>query len=421
MDTTSKSSSTYLIIVVLIILWITSTINGYAQESISPLPPKGKWIANRGPFDPRPYDNTLFGSLLFTDNYFKWKNKLWIDNGISFGGYVSGNTQLGSQGGPTHEISESLILFAWEPVRKARSAGRLVVGFAHDQTFGKPTTREFADNQKLIETPNDLDTDPDLTFTTLGLLHWTHEWRTGPNGGWGIRVGQLYAPSYFGPARYLDDDRRYFMARPLAAAGGAQWVGNNDIGLGINALYWKAPFYISAAVMDGKANRKYPDFKSLGDSEFLYLAEIGMEKDIDGANEAALRITFSHLDLKDQSGPGQSLMISGDILFNGVWAVAGRYSKSFKRFTSDHKELVSLGSLWLQPFDRPQDLVGLGVFTGKPSDPNHNWESGIELFYKLQLTNAISLLPDIQYWFRNDENIPDVQTWVFGLRTEIEF
>jgi len=422
MHTTSKSSSPYLIIVVLIILWITSTKIGYTQDSISPLPQKkASWLHKRGPFDPRPYDNTLFGSFLFTDNYFKWKNKLWIDNGISFGGYVSANAQVGSQGGPAHEISESLILFTWEPVRKARSAGRLVVGFAHDRTIGKLTTRKFADNQRLIETPNDLDTDPDPTFTTLGLLLWEHEWRTGPNGGWGIRVGQLYAPSYFGPARYLDDDRRYFMARPLAAAGGAQWVGNNDIGLGVNALYWKTPFYITAAVMDGKANRKYPDFNSLGDAEFLYLAEVGLERDVDGPNEAALRFTFSHLDLKDQSGPGQSLMISGDIQFNGVWAVAGRYSRSFKRFTADHKELVSLGFLWVNPFKRSADLAGLGAFTGKPSDPNFNWESGIEMFYKLQLTNAIGLLPDIQYWFRNDNNSSDVQTWVFGLRSEIEF
>jgi hypothetical protein len=421
MDIAVKKMMTHPIFVVFMMLCITSIKNGYTQDSISSSLPKGKWLNNRGPFDPRPYDNTLFGSLLFTDNYFKWKNKLWIDKGISFGGYVSGNTQLGSQGGPTHQINESLILFTWEPVRKARSAGRLVVGFAHDQTFGKPTTRGFADNQKLVETPNDLDTDPDQTFTTLGLLHWTHEWRTGPTGGWAVRAGQLYAPSYFGPAKYLDDDRRYFMARPLAAAGGAQWVGNNDIGLGINALYWKTPFYISAAVMDGKANRNYPDFKSLGDAEFLYLAEVGFERDADGPNEAALRITYSYLDLKDKSGPGQSLMISGDILFDGAWGIAGRYSRSFKRLTSDHKELVSLGFLWENPLDRPQDLVGLGVFTGKPSDAELNWESGIELFYKLQLTNAIGLLPDIQYWFRNDENISDVQTWIFGLRSEIEF
>jgi hypothetical protein len=88
------------------------------------------------------------------------------------------------------------------------------MGFAHDQTFGRPTTREFANLQRLVETPNDLDTHPDLAFTTLGLLHWEQEHRIGPDAGWGFRLGQTYAPSYFGPARYLDDDRR----------SGGRWV-----------------------------------------------------------------------------------------------------------------------------------------------------------------------------------------------------
>ena len=391
------------------------------SEVPDPSLPVAKWVYKRGPFDIRPYEKTLFSRGLLNRSYFDFKNQLWIDKGISFGGYVSANIQWGSVGGSAHGISETLILGTWELVRKSRSAGRIVFGFAHDHTFGHPTTREFANYQRLVETPNDLDTDPELTFTTLGLLHWTHEWRTGPDGGWGIRVGQLYAPSYFGPARYLDDDRRFFMARPLAAAGGAQWVGYNDIGLGINGVYWKTPFYISLAIMDGKANRKYPDFASLADGEMLYLGEVGFESDPEGPNEAAIRITFSHLDVHDTDGPGQSIMISGDIHFKGSWALAGRWSKSFNRLTADYQDLVSLGMVWVTPFSRSQDLLGFGVFTGNPAESEtYNWESGFELFYKLQLTNAISILPDIQFWFRDDA-IMDVSTWVWGLRSEFEF
>ena len=210
----------------------------HAQTDNKPSLPVAKWLQKRGPFDPRPYDNTLLGTGLLNQGYFDMKNRLWVKNGISFGGYVSANLQWGSEPGPSHGISETLILMSWETVRKSNSSGRLVVGLAHDHTFGRPTTREFADSQLIVETPNDLDTDPELTFTTLGLLHWVHEWRTGPDRGWGVRAGQLYAPSYFGPARYLDDDRRFFMARPLAAAAGAQWVGYNDIGLGVNGVVW---------------------------------------------------------------------------------------------------------------------------------------------------------------------------------------
>ena len=387
--------------------------------------PVAKWLYGRGPLDPRPYENTLLGDGLLTQRYFDFKNRLWVEDGFWFGGYVSANAQWGSEGGPTHGISETLLLMNWEPVSSEISAGRLVMGVAHDQTFGHPTTREFADTQQLVETPNDLDTDPDLSFTTLGLLLWEQEWRTGPDQGWGLRLGQLYAPSYFGPARYLDDDRRFFMARPLAAAAGAQWVGNNDIGLGINGIVWKSPLYASVAIMDGSANRRYPDFSSLADGQFLYLGEVGFERDVDGPNEAALRVTFSHLDVNDgenpEKGAGQSVMVSGDIRFQGRWALAGRWSKSFNRLSADYRELASLGLLRLDPFSRSQDLVGLGLFAGDPSDSTRGWESGVEVFYRLRLTQAISVMPDIQYWWRDDQDGERARTWVWGIRSEFEF
>ena len=413
------------LLIAIALLWAAT---GHGAEIDEPQPktgpPTGKWLADRGPYDPRPYEDTLLGDGLLRPGYFDFKNRLWIKHGFSFGGYFSANVQWGSQGGPLHAISETLLLMTWEPVRAQNTAGRLVVGFAHDQTFGRPTTREFADTQRLVETPNDLDTDPDLTFTTLGLLHWEQEVRVGPDSGWGIRLGQLYAPSYFGPARYLDDDRRYFMARPMAAAAGAQWVGFNDIGLGVNGLAWKGPLYASVAIMDGKANRQYPDFPSLGDGELLYLGEVGFERDVGGPNELALRVTASHLDVRDgenpQQGPGQSLMISADWHYDGRWALAARWSRSFGRLSADYRDLVSLGGLWLAPFGR-SDLAGLGFFSGAPSDSSRGREYGVELFYVLRLTQAVGLMTDVQYWWRDDPGGGGAGTWVWGLRTEFEF
>jgi hypothetical protein len=362
---------------------------------------------------------------LLSPDYFDWKNRLWLEKGVAFGGYFSSNVQWGSEGGPSHSISETLFLMTWEPVRDADSAGRFIVGAAHDWTFGYPTTREFADMQGLVETPNDLDTDQELTFTTPGLLHWEHELWTGPDRGWGFRAGQLYAPSYFGPARYLDDDRRYFMARPLAAAAGARWVGYNDIGLGLNGVFWTGDYYVSAAFMDAKANRKYPDFSSVADGEFLYLAEVGFESDFDGPEEAAVRLTVSHLDLDDgegpQNGPGQSVMISADRRFNGRWALAGRWSKSFERLSADYRELLSLAAMWLSPGNRSQDIAGFGVFAGEPSDRALGTESGCEIFYRLKLTQALGVMVDLQYWSRDHSGGTETSSWVWGVRVEFDY
>lgn len=384
----------------------------------------GRWLGDRLQSDPHPFDDDVLANGLPGVGFYLRKNQKWIDDGIAFGGYFSANVQKGSEGGATHSISETLLLATWEPLRHENTAGRLVMGFAYDYTFGHPTTRKFADGQGLVETPNDLDTDPDLDFATLGLLHWEQEYRTGPGSGWGWRAGQLYGPSYFGVARYLDDDRAYFMARPLATAAGAQWVGNNDIGLGATVTAWKGPWYVSAGAMDGKANRNYPDFPSLADGQLLYLGEVGLEWDVGGPNEAALRLTGSYLDVRDgaapDKGPGQSAMISGYRNFAGRWALAGRWSRSYERLSADYRELYSVGVLWLVPFSRSHDAFALGVFTGQPSDSSRDRESGTELIYRLQITQAINLLPSIQYWSR-DETGGGSGAWIGGLRVNFDF
>jgi len=385
----------------------------------------GSYLRDRGPYDPRPFvDVHAVESFILGANFYQAKNQRWLDEGYVFGGYISLNVQAGSEDDTLHGMSETLLIGAWEVLRQANTAGRWIFGLAHDHTVGSLTTREFADRQGLVETPDDLDTSPDKTFTTLGLLAWEQEFHTGTDKLWGYRAGQLFAAGYFGSAVYLDDDRNFFMARPMAAAAGAQWVGNNDIGLGINLVARQGSHYVSVAAIDGKANRKYPQFDSLLDWELLYLAEVGLERDLGGPNETAVRITASHLDLSGENpneGPGQSLMFTAERRFNNRWAVFGRWSKSYNRLSSDYRELVSLGTAWLTPFGFDQDFMGLGVFVGDPANPQRGDEYGAEWSYKLRLTQDFSLMPDLQYWYRNDPDGQRTSTWIAGIRVNFEF
>lgn len=384
--------------------------------------PSGNWLESRAAVDDRPYGDPLLGDGLLAADYFRWKNELWIDKGLSLGGYVSANSQWSSEQGDVHAVGEFLFLAEWELARSEFSARRLVLGLAHDQTFGHPTTREFANEIGLVETPDDLDTESSLSFTTLGLLHWEHEIRHSPNRGWGYRAGQLYSPSYFAIATYLDDDRRYFMARPLAAAAGAQWFGSNDIGLGANVVWWRGPWYLSGSVTDAKANRHYPDFESLSAGRFLYLGEIGFESDPGGPNELTVRATASHLDIHDENGgPGQAAIVSALKRFDDRWAVVARWSKSIGRLSSDYRELLSIGSLWLAPFGRSRDLLGIGAFTGDPADTSLHRESGGEIFYRLQLSQGFSVMPDLQYWRRGQDSGDRMEAWIAGIRFNFDY
>jgi hypothetical protein len=386
----------------------------------------GNYLALLGDFDPRPYERTHLGERLFLGaGHFQEKNRRWIEDGLAIGGYYSANVQAGSESGGTHSISEFLLTGHWEPLRTTNQRGRLLFGFAHDQTIGSLLTRRFADDQRLVETPNDLDTSPDKTFTTLGLLAWDHAIWSDEDSGWGYRAGQLFAAGFFGLTGYLDDDRNYFMARPLAAAGGAQWVGANDIGLGAQIVRWRGPWYATGAIMDGSADRQFPDFDSLGDGRFLYVAEAGFERDLGGASEMSVRLTVTHLDATVEDGvtkpAGQSAILSFDRRMSEDWVVAARWSKSYQRLSSDYRELYSAGVIRLQPFSMDGDSIGLGLFVGRPSDNSRGDEYGAEIFYKLRLMQDISIMPDLQYWHRDDPDGESARTLVFGLRINFSY
>jgi len=67
------------------------------------------------------------------------------------------------------------------------------------------------------------------------------------------------------------------------------------------------------------------------------------------------------------------------------------------------------------------DRLGLGVFSGDPSDAARGAESGGEMFYRLQLTQAVNVMPDLQYWSRSDRGDAGARTCVGGLRLNFEF
>ena len=76
---------------------------------------------------------------------------------------------------------------------------------------------------------------------------------------------------------------------------------------------------------------------------------------------------------------------------------------------------------WLRPFQFNEDFLGLGFFVGDPTDPTRGDEYGTELSYKLQLTQDVSLMPDLQYWYRNDPNGQKTSTLIGGIRANFEF
>ncbi|MCA9293345.1 MAG: carbohydrate porin [Phycisphaerales bacterium] len=85
---------------------------------------------------------------------------------------------------------------------------------------------------------------------------------------------------------------------------------------------------------------------------------------------------------------------------------------------------LAAGAAWMGPFDsRPDDATGVYVSRAALSGPAgfDDDETTIELFYKVQLTPAVSVKPDLQFVFNpgGDSTVDDAV--VGGVRVEIAF
>jgi len=70
---------------------------------------------------------------------------------------------------------------------------------------------------------------------------------------------------------------------------------------------------------------------------------------------------------------------------------------------------------------RPERFELPTAWVGDPSDSDRDVESGFEIFYKAQISQALTLTPDIQYWSTDGATDHGTHAWVGGLRLNFEF
>ena len=85
------------------------------------------------------------------------------------------------------------------------------------------------------------------------------------------------------------------------------------------------------------------------------------------------------------------------------------------------KNMVAIGVGWYRPFGKRADGVGLGFSWGEPFGDQARNQSGVEAYFRMQLTNEIAITPDIQY-IKNPANNPaENSTFVFSVRVRAAF
>ena len=343
------------------------------------------------------------------------RDNLANEGGPSFLALYAPIWQTGTQGGRKDNLlSQSFNLYGeWELCGSPGNEGTLYLFYLHESDSLGSSAGEFAEGIGTTILPNDDVGDP---VNALAHLGWTQKLF---DGRLEIGVGQLALKLMLDQNDYAGWDRTSFMAGPLSG----NLVRNFPIAaLGIDTtVHLFDDLQVSFLVADADGYPFYPDFKSFG-RRFVYVPGFVYTPTIPGLGKGRYEVNFSHIERTERFG--------GDGPASSVWLFSFQQELSeelaaFLRFgtgdgrRTDVQQSLAAGVVFTQACGYNNDWFGVGMIWNDPSDGNRRDDYGLELFWRLQLTEDIQVTPDLQLYFDPSMNATRNIEAAFGLRIGI--
>ena len=88
---------------------------------------------------------------------------------------------------------------------------------------------------------------------------------------------------------------------------------------------------------------------------------------------------------------------------------------------TDVKQSLAAGVVFTQAFGFNNDWLGLGMAWQDPTDATRSDDYGMEMFWRLQVTERVQITPDVQLYFDPSQNVNRDLEAAFGLRVGVYF
>jgi porin len=371
--------------------------------------------------------DVLFESKTF-DPYRDWQERIKEEHGFSFGTGYTSNYLTGTESLPGKDDYSSggmLRIFGnWELTGGGTDdTGTLSFKLDHRHSYS-----DVAPNLYSLESLGYVDSMAS-TFSDeewrLTNLHWRQSWN---NGAAVLLTGMISAPDFL-DVYTLGSPWVHFQS--LAFTTGAGTISlPGDAALGAIVGGWvNQNLYILGGFEDASSIASDPleGFDTFfKDREYFKHIEIGWTTSKDKAYLNNTHLTLWHSDERKETGTpsGQGAIFSFTHYIGEKWMPFFRagYAKDGASFL-EHS--VSAGFAYQpNPIGASSgNLLGVGLNWGKANEAVYGRglddQNAFELFYRLQLTQAFAITPDIQY-LRNPALNPDESSiWVFGLRLRL--
>lgn len=233
-------------------------------------------------------------------------------------------------------------------------------------------------------------------------------------------AGKIDTTNYIATSRYADDTQ-FFMNRAFSSNPGVNYP---DYGLG--AVFAVAPselFYMGVCIADANGIATRSGFDSIDEGDFFYAGQIAFTPSIEGGGKGSYGLTIWRSDAAQRvETPGDwgiALVLEQE-LSHGIVPFF-KYSWSDGDATGV-RNFVAGGVGFEGPFGRDDDVIGIGLSWGEPSDSSGDDQFAAEVFYRLQVSTSIQWTIGLQVLDGLDESAEDSDAvWVLETRFRISF
>jgi porin len=424
--------SSCLFLVALLVLSLAES--GFAQSSQPPVESSGfggpDSTPNRIESD-RAARGTLY-EFEFMKPYYDWKDSLQQDHGFTFGAeYNSVYLRLSDRLPDTDDDAAGGIFRlsgAWEALGRGKSyPGALMFLVEHTSEFTDTGPSSYLGESAGYVGISNLPYNDE--GWRLNTLYWDQKFQ---GGKYEIIGGYLDISDYVDVFPLVSPWTDFFNYAFSIGVGALDLP--NDGALGFAGGAWLAPsVYAIAGFVDQNADATDPleGFDTFFDeSEFFKHFEIGWT----GASQEAyylnnVHLTLWHADERDDLGAedGWGGVVSFNYAIAAEWLVFARAG-----WAEDSASLLEL-SISIGGGYTPggiellgsADQLGFGFNWGRPNDAlfgsSLDDQYAIELYYRLQVTKAFAITPDLQVLINPALNPEHDALLVFGLRARLAF
>ena len=335
------------------------------------------------------------------------KQQLNIDLGVSWTVFLQ--TATGNH--DDHELAVSNFDFfgRWRPIER----GALGFKLRDRRNFNDVSSAEFSAGIDSIWRTNDSQAADD--FTALIQLWWQQRFF---DDRVLLTIGKIDHTAYFNQNRFADSDDTMFMSQPLSSNPVRSFPGN-----GLGFALRVAPsdeFYFAIGAGDANGDAQTSGFNTIGDNEFFKVVEFAWTPKIDRWGKGNYRFTVNHSDETNSTDDHVALSFSADQDLGEQWGVFARYAVNRDDVTAI-EQLAAAGVAFRGPFGFEYDLVGLGASWADPSDDSRRNQTGLELFYRAQITPRFQASPGVQLIFNPADSSDTDPVVVFTLRFNVSF